>query len=73
MTSFSFPLTPNPDRGRARQLPSVSLEDLNRHPFRDLINYPRRIPIRQADTTVTSGPTNRVWAVGSVDSDSAFA
>jgi len=31
---------------------SLNLEDLHCHSLRDLINYPRRIPIRQADTTV---------------------
>jgi hypothetical protein len=30
----------------------LNLEDLHCHSLRDLINYPRRIPIRQADTTV---------------------
>jgi hypothetical protein len=31
---------------------SLNLEDLHGHSLRNLINYPRRIPIRQADATV---------------------
>src|ERR1700747_1375152 len=47
--------------------------NLHRHPLGHLINHPRRVPIRQTDTTVTTGSADCIRAIGTVDSDSAFA
>jgi len=45
------PPAQNP-KTQTQNLNPLSSEDLHCHSLRDLINYPRRIPIRQADTTV---------------------
>lgn len=58
-----------PDRYRVATRPSL---DLDRHSLSNRIEHLHRIPIRQPDTTMAGRMADRIWVIGSMNSDAFF-
>ena len=48
------------------------LKDFHHHPSCDLVGQANGIPIRESDASVTRRAPNRVWIIGTMDTDPLF-